>query len=681
MNFDVEWLSALLQGTVDVDRLADRLTACGFLVELRERLHGSEVWDVEVTTNRPDAMNHRGLAREAAVALGIEPTALDISLEEAAGADDEAAGKLASVEIVEPELCPRYVARIVRGVTIAESPDWMQDRLQRCGVRPINAVVDATNYLLLELGQPMHAFDLDLLAGRKIIVRRAREGERLTTLDEQERVLGTDDLVIADSDRAVALAGIMGGADTEISSSTTDILIESAHFDALTVRRTARRLGMHTEASHRFERGSDPEMAAVACDAAAALIASLTGGQVCKGRIDAFPLPRPALSLSFSMASLSGFAGLDIDADRAAQILDGLGFAPVVDGDHVTATVPPHRVDVERVADLYEEVIRHVGYSEVPSRLPVLSTAPGHRHANWELVDRGRRAAIGAGLTEIMTWSFIDPADDGLTEDHPLVSCAPLRLGNPLAQTQSTMRRSLLPGMLAAVRENLNQGERAIAVFEQGRVFGVSDSSPWEGERVGVVLSGADLDGTPASFGELKGAVEELIERAAFPPLQWQRGGAPWLDESEGAVIDASNGRVVGLAGRLASRLAERWDFKQPVYLAELDLDAALPTPPMAQFRPLPKHPSVAVDVTVEHAPELSYAELENTVLQLASDQVESVSFKDRYTGKELADGRVRTTLRLTYRHPDRSLTQEEVNADQERLRDGLAERLGVVLA
>ena len=274
MIFDSDWLIEFLDGAPDLDTLADRLTGCGCLVELREEGDGAEKWDVEVTTNRPDAMNHRGLAREASVAIGCRLRPLDFELSES----NEDAAELATVEIVEPALCSRYVARVIRGVSVGPSPEWMQRRLINCGVRPINAVVDATNYVLLELGQPLHAFDLDLVRGRRIVVRPARDGEKLTTLDGEERKLDSSMLMIADGEGVIALAGIMGGADSEINDETTEVLLESAHFDALSVRRTARRLGIHTEASHRFERGTDPEMAATACDRAAALIADLCGG-------------------------------------------------------------------------------------------------------------------------------------------------------------------------------------------------------------------------------------------------------------------------------------------------------------------------------------------------------------------------------------------------------------------
>ncbi len=677
MRFDLAWVAEHLEGAPDPDDLAERLTAVGFLVELRHRRGEGEVWEVEVTTNRPDAMSHRGLARESAVATGVGLKPLDIALEESA--DD--ASELAEVEIAAPELCSRYVARVVRGVRMVPSPEWLQRRLERCGVRPINAVVDATNAVLLELGQPLHAFDLDRLIDRRIVVRRAAEGETLVTLDEQERLLTPADLVIADGGRAVALAGIMGGGNSEIGPDTVDVLIESAHFDPVTVRRTARRLGMHTEASHRFERGCDPEMAAVACDAVAGLIARLTGGSVATGRIDVYPRPWRGLRLAVDRAALSAFAGLDIPTSEVVRILGGLEFDPSANGDLVSVTVPSHRVDVERVADLYEEVIRHVGYNAVPARLPVLSTTPGQRNPNWELIDRGRAAAVAAGLTEAITWAFIGPEEDALVDELQLCPGPPLALENPLARTQSVMRRSLLPGMVAAARSNLNQGERSVALFEQGRVFWREDGASAEAERIAVVVAGEGVDGAEVGFPDVKGAVEEILERAAFPAVVWRRGGAPWLEEAEGAVISDADGRVVGCAGLLARGLAERWDLKLPLYVAELDLDAAMTSPPLPRFQQLPRFPSVVADMTVEHRVELGFAELLEGVRALASELVERVQLKDRYSGGQLPPSTVRTTLRLVYRHPERSLVQDEVNAAQDELRRRLADSLEVGFA
>jgi len=677
MRFAVDWLSDHLERSIDLDTLAERLTACGCLVELREPVGDTEVWDVEVTTNRPDVMNHRGLAREAAVAAEVGLKPIEIGLEEEG---EEAAG-LAAVHIVEPELCTRYVARIVRGIKIVESPAWLQRRLERCGVRPINAVVDATNYVLLDLGQPLHAFDLKRLAERRIVVRRAVDGETLVTLDEVERTLTPNDLVIADAERAVALAGIMGGATTEIDQDTADILIESAHFDPLTVRRTSRRLGMHTEASHRFERGSDPEIAGTACDAAAELIAQLTGGRVARGRIDAYPRPWTPTTLSLDVASLSAFAGLEIPEKDVVRILDGLGFDPRQEDRLVTVTPPSYRVDVERGADLYEEVIRHVGYGAVPSKLPVLPTRPGRRNPNWRLVDRARDAAVAAGLTEVMTWSFIDPLEDTLSDTQPLVLGEPLPLENPLAATQATLRRSLLPGMLSAARENLNRGERSLALFEQGRVFWSEDCSPHEGERLGVVISASKHDRAPAEFGDLKGIVEAILDRVGYPELGWRRGGSPWLTEAESALLVTDGQRVAGYAGRLDHALAERWQLRQPMYVAELDLGVAFGEPPLPRFAPLPRFPSVVADMTIEHDVGLTFTELVAVVRRLAGERVEQVELQARYTGERLAPDMVRTTLRLVYRHPERSLTQEEVNQDQTHLRERMAEQLGVRFA
>ena len=675
MIFDSEWLTEHLAGAPDLDTLAESLTDCGCLVEVREHGDGAEKWDVEVTTNRPDAMNHRGLAREAALATGATLLPLEIEFEES----DEDATELAAVEIADGAACSRYVARVIRGVTVGESPGWMRRRLLNCGVRPINVVVDATNYVLLELGQPLHAFDLERVRGRKIVVRPAVAGEKLTTLDGEKRELDPSMLMIADGEGVVALAGIMGGADSEIGESTTDVLLESAHFDALSVRRTARRLGMHTEASHRFERGTDPEMAAVACDRAAALIAELAGGRVCRGRIDVYPCPFEAQRMELSIAALSAFTGLEIDGDRAVEIFDGLGFAHERAGDVVRVTVPPWRVDIERVPDLYEEVIRHVGYDAVPSELPVLPTNPGRRNSNWELIDRARDAAVSAGLVEVMTWSFIDPETDELVAAQPLCPGQSLPLDNPLAQTQAMMRRSLLPGLLAAAKTNFNQGQRTLALFEQGRVFSLVDHQPREWERIGVLLAD-ETGGREERFVRLKGIIDDLVTRIGLPGVSWKGGGSPWLDPGAGAVLQSTDGATIGFAGVLSRELAERWDLRHEVAVAELDLERAT-EPPLSKFRPIHRHPPVVVDVTVEHPADLSYAELEGTVSDLASEWVEDLSLVVRYRDETALAGVVRTTLRLIYRHTDRSLTQDEVNEAHERLRRGLVERLGVVLA
>jgi phenylalanyl-tRNA synthetase beta chain len=647
-------------------------------VELRSVGDGGEIWDVEVTTNRPDAMNHRGLAREAAVATGAALRPLEFDLEE----EPSPSAELATVEIADNSMCTRFCARVVRGIAKAESPEWMRRRLANAGVRPISAIVDVTNYVLLELGQPLHAYDLAKVGGGKLVARRAEAGESLVTLDGETRKLEEGMPVIADAYEVVGLGGIMGGADSEIGDDTVDVLLEAANFDPLTVRRAARKLGMHTEASHRFERGADPELPPIAIDYAAALIAELTGGSVCSGRIDVRPRPWQPHQLQTTSAKVTQFMGLEVSMDRMVEIAGGLGLAPEVDSDTLTVTVPSWRVDLEREADLIEEFVRHVGFEAVPPVLPVLPTPPGRRSPNWELVDRAREAAVRTGLAEVMTWSFIDPAADARVETLVLCPGPSVGLDNPLASTQAVMRRSLLPGLLSAVRDNLNQGERSIAIFEQGRVFFLADGVPAEGERLSVALVGSRPDGDgQVEFGDLKGIVDGLADRLAMPELRWSRGGAPWLDEGQGAVLSTAEGVVVGCAGLVAREMTDVWEIRVPVFVAELDLAAAAREVPLPEFTELPRFPAVTVDMTVEHPESLSFAKLSAAVGELAGDHVERVTLQARYAGKGLPAGAVRTTLRLVYRAQDRSLTQNEVNQQHTRLRESLAQRLGVTFA
>ena len=678
MNFDAAWLMALLDSPPGADEMTDKLTACGFLVELREEGDGGEIWDVEVTTNRPDAMNHRGLAREAALAAGATLKPFEFELDES----DEPSSDLATVEIDDPTMCTRFCARVIRGVAAASSPEWMQRRLANSGVRPISAIVDVTNYVLLEFGQPLHAYDLAKVGGARLIARRAVAGESLVTLDGETRKLEPGMPVIADAYDVVGLAGIMGGADSEIGDDTVDVLLEAANFDALSIRRAARKLGMHTEASHRFERGADPELPPLAIDYAAALIAEFTGGTVCAGRIDVRPRPWEPHELTTTASKLSSFMGLEIPLARLVEIANGLDLNPRTDGDTIICSVPSYRVDLEREADLIEEFVRHVGFDAIPARLPVLATAPGRRNPNWELVDRARSAAVNVGLAEIMTWSFIDPDSDAAVESLPMCPGQAVQLDNPLASTQATMRRSLLPGLLSAVRDNLNQGERTVAVFEQGRVFWFADGAPAEGERLAVALVGSRLGQDRAvDFADLKGVVDAIADELGYPNHRWRRGGGPWLDEAQAAVIETDDGKTIGSAGLVDHSMAKKWDIKTPVYVAELDLAAAAEEIPLPSFVELPRTPAVTADMTVEHPTDLSYADLHTVARELAGDLVEAIDLQTRYTGKGLPSGAVRSTLRLTYRAADRSLTQDEVNDQQEALREGLSRRLGVTFA
>jgi len=685
MEFSLSWLADYVDLPADPYALAKRLTAAGLAVEGVTAHDGDTVIDVDITTNRPDCMNHFGLAREISTIYGHplrRPTA-------APAESSERTRDAARVTVEDSEGCPRFVARVVRGVKIGPSPDWLRRRLESIGLRSINNVVDVTNFILWELGQPLHAYDLNKLAGHELVVRRARPGERLTTLDGAERELDPEMLVIADVERATGLAGVMGGGDSEVTDSTRDILIEGAHFDRRRVRVAARRLGMHTDASHRFERGADPEMCAVAVARAAALIAEMAGGTVLAGEIDE---RAPGRSWHrhghLHLAKLDAFAGAEVPPADAERWLTGLGFA--VDrsaGASWKVTVPswrfydfqprpepPHEVYPQ---DLYEEVLRMFGLDNIPAALPGIPGADAPKPAYQIRRERVRRQLAASGYVETVHFAFLDPARDAAFPSlRP--EAKPLRLANPLSEQYSVLRRSLAPNLVETARFNQRRGLAAVRMFEIATVFyeTAPGEIPDQPEHVGLVCGGRV--GSPwqreleLDFFDLKGTVEALAADFGIA-LEFRPAELPGLLAGNSAEL-LREGEVVGYLGRVEE------EEGYPLYVAELATGALAGGDPSLAIAIPSRYPGISADYTLTHSLEIPWAEIDGAIAGLASPELVSWELKVRYRGQGgqgVPEGAVNTTVSFHYNARERSLTQEEVNARQAALTQELERRFG----
>lgn len=685
MEFSLSWLAEYVDLPADPQDLARRLTSVGLAVE-GVSAHGDDtVLDIDVTTNRPDCMNHFGVAREIAVAYGRPLRQPPVAPSEGEGDVQD----LASVEIQEDVYCPRYTARVVRGVTIGPSPEWLRRRLESIGLRPINNVVDVTNFVLWELGQPLHAFDLDTLAGRRIIVRLAKRGEKLVTLDGTERKLDERVLVIADAERAVALAGVMGGLDTEVTERTRDILIESAHFNRQAVRIGARMFGMHTDASHRFERGADPEACERAASRAARLIAEIAGGTVAGGVIDVRGVPHVGWPPGgrLELAKLSAFAGAEIPASDVERWLTGLGFhldpANGAGGTAWDVTVPswryydfqtrhaaPHEVFPQ---DLYEEVLRHFGFDNIPAALPGIPGSDAPRPENQIRRERLRHLLAAAGYAETVHFAFLDPAADAAFPSlRP--DAKPLRLANPLSEQYSVLRRSLAPNLVETARFNQRRGLPAVRVFEIATVFyETGEGLPDQPEHVALVCGGQV--GTPwerefdLDLFDLKGAVE-IVADAFGVTLEVRPAELTGLLAGNSAEL-LRGGRVVGWFGRVEA------EEGYPLYAAELETEALAGGDVGLKVEPPSRFPGIGADFTFTHALETPWAEIDRAVAENAPEDLISWKLKVRYRGQGVPEGAVNTTVSFHYNAGDRSLTQEEVNARQHVLSQELERRFG----
>lgn len=636
------------------------------------------VIDWEITPNRPDWASHFGIAREIAAVAGI-PEKLRLPTVETVCAADCQAADVAGVEVLAADLCPRYTARVIRNVKIGPSPKWLQEALRTIGLRPINNVVDITNFVMMECGQPLHAFDLDKLEGRKIIVRRAADGEKMTTLDGTECTLTRDHLLIADSARGVALAGVMGGANSEISAATTTVLLESAAFAPSNVRRTAKALGFHTDSSYRFERGVGLDMVDWASRRAAALICECAGGELLGGVIDLYPAPYRPHQVSCRVSRTNRLLGTALNAGDIAALLPRLGLEVVAtEPDRVTVAVPSFRLDLEREADLIEEVARLHGLNNLPPVRPV-AVVGGPRSADaYYALEDVRSQLLGLGLSEAMNYTLMSVADatagTGVGEDELIV------LSNPISAENSVLRPSLLPGLLKSVAHNLAHQVGDLAMFEIGRVFVNRPGVAEERYQAGIVLTGRR---NPERYGaereqlrdfyDLKGLLEGWLASrrvaAHIAPT-----AHPALRRGTAAAIVA-DGVELGVFGEIDSALTRGMRLAAPLYLALIDLEplGAAAAPP-ATFAPLPQFPCTTRDISLLAPATLSHSDITTAIERCKTPMLEKVALFDIFEDEAvLGKGKRALAYSLTYRDPEKTLTDEKANKLHERLKQQLA--------
>lgn len=637
----------------------------------------------EVTPNRPDWLSHLGIAREISAITGnpLRRPAVDLTPWTAAGPD---VVSLASVEVRDPELCPRYTARVIRGVTIGPSPDWLQARLQAIGLRPINNVVDITNFVLMECGQPLHAFDYDLLTDHRIIVRRAAAGEPMTTLDGQEWKLTTDHLLIADAARGVALAGVMGGSNSEIHPGTTTVLLESAAFQPANIRATSRGLGLISDSSYRFERGVDIEQVAWASARACQLICELAGGQLVPGIIDVRAADYAAPHVSCRYAMINRLLGVDVAPERVRQIMARLDLAVVEsesDARQVTVAIPSFRLDLQREVDLIEEVARLYGLNDIPTRHGAAIVGGVRAEDAGYPVEALRSALLGLGLSECYHYTLMGESHALAGSD--LAAADLIALKNPLSQEYAVLRPSLIPSMLATVAHNIARENHSLRLFELGKAYRAG--KPEERMEIAIATTGprdADVHGAAAvDHYDLRGLLDGLLERQRITGATAQAAAHPAFRAGRCGELRDTHGRHLAHFGEVAKDLTAKMKLRHPLFLAIVQVSAlraaAVPT---VRFAGLPAFPATARDVAILADEALAHQDVLQTIHAAKLPNLESVDLFEIYRDPALGAGKKSMAYRLTFRHPERTLNDKEVNKAYTKLRETLENQLPITL-
>jgi len=628
-----------------------------------------EILEIGITPNRGDCLSVLGIAREVSALFGAPWTPPQFTVRETG----PQLASLASVTIQDPDLCPRYAARVVRKVKVRLSPLWLRQRLQAQGIRPINNIVDVTNFVMIEQGQPLHAFDYERLEGHGIVVRRARAGEPFTTLDGQNRTLRENMLLICDAERGVALAGIMGGLNSEITSETTTVLIESAYFQPAGIRRTAKALGLSTESSYRFERGVDPEGLIRALDRAAQLMVDLGEGELAAGRLDVYPAPMGRQPIRLSVSRCARFLGLALPCDEIRRLLESIQLSVRTIDDNCLEVVPPSfRSDLTREVDLMEEVARLAGFDRIPSTLPCARVTTERPPRTQTVRELARQIMVGFGFSEIISFSFIGgqvAARLGITTEDRRFRHLPIQ--NPLTEEQSVLRTSLIPSMLETAARNQRQRRLDLRLFELSKVFFPrgNDELPEERFNLCGLLAGTRrpagwIDPPEAvDFFDLKGPVDALISALGVPAPRWkERPRTPFLRPEAAAEIEVA-GITVGVLGEVRPEVLQAFEMKDAVFLVDLDFDLLeQQATGQKRFRPLPRFPEVNRDLAIVVSEDLPAQRVLDFLGEHRPEFAESVSVFDCYRGNQVGAGMKSLAFRITYRSSERSLTDEEVN-------------------
>ncbi len=623
------------------------------------------MYEIGLTPNRSDCLSVVGVAREVS-AMAEKPLRLPEPglREEGAKASDKT-----SVIIEDADLCPRYAARLIEGVKIGPSPDWMARRLKAVGMRSINNVVDITNFVMMELGQPLHAFDFNLLREQRIVVRRAEEGDKFTTLDGQERILTASDLVICDGVGPVALAGVMGGQDSEVQDDTKDILLESAYFNPVAIRRTGKRLGLHTESSHRFERGTDVDMVPLALDRAAALIAEFAGGTIAPGAVDVYPEQIVKRTATITAARTSEVLGLELELGDIGDRLTAIGLKCASGDGALNVTIPNFRPDLEREIDLIEEVARLVGYDRIPVTMPTSSLTCQQLPAHLSLERKVREQMIRSGYSEVVNYSFVNAGSTdriGLGDQDPRRQN--VRILNPLTEDQGVMRTTLVPSVLETAARNLAYRSDDLALFELRHVYQPIDGAdlPQESLRLTAILCGrreplgwAQTD-AKVDFFDMKGVVEELLSSLRITGLTWDSQSIePFYHPGKSCALYSAD-RLLGTLGELHPQILYEFDLGQSAIICDLDVEALFEIGgDKIQFLPLSRYPDVQRDSAFLVDEEVSAQQVFAVLGQVRIKDLEKIELFDVYSGEGIPEGKKSLAIRASYRALDRTLTDE----------------------
>ena len=651
------------------------------------------VFELEITPNRPDCLSMIGVAREIRAETGNALKLPQVDFQES----ETDICEMTSVTIEVPDLCPRYAARVIRGVKVGQSPTWLQQHLESVGVGVINNIVDITNFVLMEYGQPLHAFDYHKLAENRIVVRRAAAGENITTLDEIDRELTSDMLVIADAEKPVALAGVMGGYDSEITETTADVLLESAYFNPSSIRATAKALGISTEASYRFERGADPGAVLAALDRAAQLIAEFAGGSICKGVVDVYPGQQPLTEIELRPERVNFILGTTLDTSEMVQILSDLGFdveadeetSPLQEDEETSplrVTVPTFRSDVTREIDLIEEIARVYGYDNIPTTLPKGDIPVPAPNPSTAVRKHIKHFLLAAGMMEAINYSFCDPKcfdKIRFTVDDPRRDV--LELQNPLSPEMSVLRTTLLPSLLANAQHNRNHQIDTIALFEIGSVF-IRNGAQKEPERVTGILAGQVGEGVYSNpyrepdFYDIKGLVEGVLEVCGIVDYTLEKTEEPTFHPGRNAAVLSGNTQI-GIFGEAHPEVLDNYDLPYKAYLFDFDMETLVDAAIFAKrFEPISIYPTVERDLAIVVDKEILSDMPTGLIYATGGELVESVRLFDVYEGEQVPEGKKSLAYAITYHSATETLTDKAVNALHDKVVKRLNQELGAEL-